>query len=183
MRILLAEDNATNRYLIMAYLQAAGHMVMSVHNGREAVAAAEEGGFDAVLMDVQMPEMDGLAATRAIRALPGPAAAVPIIALTANAMSGDRDAVPGGRHERLPLQADRGVGAAPRADARPRAVAGGDARRRRRTATPLGFRRVAAAAAAGEAMDSGLRWPLSLRAARAPACNARAAPSQPAEPA
>ena len=92
MRVLLAEDHATNQYLIDAYLRAAGHSVVMVANGGEAVAAAARGGFDVVLMDVQMPELDGLAATRAIRALPGPAARVPIIALTANAMPGDREA-------------------------------------------------------------------------------------------
>jgi signal transduction histidine kinase/ActR/RegA family two-component response regulator len=92
LRVLLAEDNATNRYLITAYLRAAGHAVEVVSNGTEAVAAATRGGFDAVLMDVQMPEVDGLAATRSIRALPAPAGAVAIIALTANAMPEDRDA-------------------------------------------------------------------------------------------
>jgi PAS domain S-box-containing protein len=91
MRILLAEDNATNQYLINAYLRAGGHEVMVVTNGSDAVAAAGAGGFDAILMDVQMPKLDGLAAARAIRALPGRAAEVPIIALTANAMSGDRE--------------------------------------------------------------------------------------------
>ena len=91
MRVLLAEDHATNQYLIGAYLGAAGHEVVVVENGVEAVAAAEAGGFDVVLMDVQMPEIDGLEATRRIRALPGPAGEVPIIALTANAMPGDRE--------------------------------------------------------------------------------------------
>jgi CheY-like chemotaxis protein len=91
MRILLAEDNATNQYLIEASLQRAGHTVEIVGNGAEAVAAAAGGGFDAILMDVQMPELDGPAATRAIRALPGEAATVPIIALTASAMPGDRE--------------------------------------------------------------------------------------------
>jgi len=90
MHILLAEDHATNQYLVNAYLRTAGHTVEVVENGREAVAAAVRGGFDAILMDVQMPEFDGLAATRAIRALDGPAARVPIIALTANAMPEDR---------------------------------------------------------------------------------------------
>ena len=91
LRVLLAEDHATNQYLIGAYLGAAGHAVVVVENGVEAVAAAAEGGFDVVLMDVQMPEIDGLEATRRIRALPGPAGEVPIIALTANAMPGDRE--------------------------------------------------------------------------------------------
>ncbi len=92
MRILLAEDNPTNQYLINAYLRAAGHAVEVVSNGIEAVAAAAGGGFDAILMDVQMPETDGLAATRQIRAMAGPAGQVPIVALTANAMTRDRDA-------------------------------------------------------------------------------------------
>jgi CheY-like chemotaxis protein len=91
MHILLAEDNATNQYLIEACLQRAGHTVEIVGNGAEAVTAAAAGGFDAILMDVQMPELDGPAATRAIRALPGAAATVPIIALTASAMPGDRE--------------------------------------------------------------------------------------------
>jgi CheY-like chemotaxis protein len=91
MHILLAEDNATNQYLIEACLRRAGHTVEIVGNGAEAVAAAAGGGFDAILMDVQMPELDGPAATRAIRALPGAVATVPIIALTASAMPGDRE--------------------------------------------------------------------------------------------
>lgn len=61
-------------------------------NGAEAVRAIEGEAFDAVLMDVQMPVLDGLAATRAIRALQRPAGRVPVIALTANAISGDREA-------------------------------------------------------------------------------------------
>jgi CheY-like chemotaxis protein len=91
LRVLLAEDNATNQYLISAFLQAAGHSLEAVGDGAAAVEAAAGGGFDVVLMDVQMPVLDGLAATRAIRALPGPAGRVPIVALTANAMSGDRE--------------------------------------------------------------------------------------------
>ena len=92
LRVLLAEDHATNQYLIGAYLGSAGHEMEVVQNGREAVAAAKAGGFDVILMDVQMPEIDGLEATRQIRALPGPEGEVPIIALTANAMPGDREA-------------------------------------------------------------------------------------------
>ena len=91
MRVLLAEDNATNQYLIRAYLEARGHGVVTVENGAEAVRAAAGGGFDVILMDVQMPEMDGPTAARAIRVLPGPAATVPIVALTANALRGDRE--------------------------------------------------------------------------------------------
>jgi signal transduction histidine kinase/ActR/RegA family two-component response regulator len=91
LRVLLAEDNATNQYLIGAFLQAGRHSLVTVTDGAAAVEAAAGGGFDVVLMDVQMPVLDGLAATRAIRALPGPAGRVPVIALTANAMSGDRE--------------------------------------------------------------------------------------------
>jgi two-component system sensor histidine kinase/response regulator len=91
MRVLLAEDNPTNQYLIRAYLEAAGHSVIAVQNGAQAVRAASTGGFDAVLMDIQMPELDGPTAARSIRALPGSAARVPIIALTANALWGDRE--------------------------------------------------------------------------------------------
>ena len=92
MRVLLAEDHATNQYLIGAYLGAAGHQVVLVQNGDEAVQAAAAGGFDVVLMDVQMPEVDGIEATRRIRALAGPAGQVPIVALTANALPGDEEA-------------------------------------------------------------------------------------------
>jgi two-component system sensor histidine kinase/response regulator len=93
LRILLAEDNAVNRQLVTALLGKRGHTAVSVGNGRDAVTAVAEGGFDVVLMDVQMPEMDGLEATAAIRkteALNG--SHVPIIALTAHAMKGDREA-------------------------------------------------------------------------------------------
>jgi CheY-like chemotaxis protein len=93
LRILLAEDNAVNRQLVTALLAKRGHTSVSVVNGREAVAAVANGGFDLVLMDVQMPEMDGLQATAAIRkAEDGTGTHVPIVALTAHAMKGDREA-------------------------------------------------------------------------------------------
>ncbi len=92
MRVLLAEDHRTNQYVILAYLRSAGHEVAVVSNGAEAVEAAAGGDFDVVLMDVQMPVMDGLAATAAIRRLPGAAATVPVVALTASAMPGDCEA-------------------------------------------------------------------------------------------
>ena len=92
MRLLLAEDNPTNQYVIGAVLRAQGHAVETVPNGVAAVAAAGSGRYDAILMDVHMPEMDGFAAARAIRLLAGKAGQVPIIALTANAMEGDREA-------------------------------------------------------------------------------------------
>ncbi len=92
LRILVAEDNATNQYVLRGFLGRAGHVVKIVGNGRHAVAEAATGAHDLVLMDVQMPLMDGLTATRCIRALPGPLSDIPIIALTANAMPGDREA-------------------------------------------------------------------------------------------
>jgi two-component system sensor histidine kinase/response regulator len=93
LRILLAEDNAVNRQLVTALLTKRGHTAVSVVNGREAVAAVANSAFDLVLMDVQMPEMDGLQATAAIRkAEEATGAHVPIVALTAHAMKGDREA-------------------------------------------------------------------------------------------
>ena len=86
-RILLAEDNDTNRELIGAVLTQAGHDVVAVSNGAAALNAAIRGAFDVILMDIQMPEMDGYAATRAIRAAQVDMPHIPIIALTANALS------------------------------------------------------------------------------------------------
>ena len=90
-RILLAEDNEVNQKVASAYLLRAGHRVDIVENGELAIAAVERDTYDVVLMDIQMPGMDGVAAIQAIRALGDEAARVPIIALTANAMVGDRE--------------------------------------------------------------------------------------------
>jgi CheY-like chemotaxis protein/anti-sigma regulatory factor (Ser/Thr protein kinase) len=91
-RILVAEDNAVNQKLIARLLEKRGHRVDVVGNGREAVEAVTRVGYDLVLMDVQMPEMDGLEATQRIRAADRPTVArIPIIALTANAMQGDQE--------------------------------------------------------------------------------------------
>lgn len=91
-RILVAEDNPVNLQVTLALLRRAGHAVDSVSNGLEAVNAVAALPYDLVLMDVQMPEMDGLAATQAIRRMGGSAAQVPIVAMTANAMTGDEAA-------------------------------------------------------------------------------------------
>jgi len=90
LRILLAEDNLVNQQVATAMLVKRGHQVDVVGNGREAVDAIGAHDYDLVLMDIQMPEMDGFAATQAIRALPR-GRSLPIIALTAHALSGERE--------------------------------------------------------------------------------------------
>jgi len=89
-RVLLAEDNQINQMLALALLRRAGLHADAAPNGRAALEAVARGGYDAVLMDVHMPEMDGLEATRRIRALPPPLGRIPIIAMTASAMEEDR---------------------------------------------------------------------------------------------
>jgi PAS domain S-box-containing protein len=91
LRILLAEDNHVNQKVVMAMLRGAGHTVDVAGNGIEAVDAVNTRPYDVVLMDIQMPEMDGIKATRRIRELDGKQARIPIIALTANAVKGDRE--------------------------------------------------------------------------------------------
>lgn len=88
LRVLLAEDNKINQTFAVALLQKAGHAVEVVENGHQAVDAVRRNTYDVVLMDAQMPELDGVGATREIRTLPEPKRSVRIIALTANAMSG-----------------------------------------------------------------------------------------------
>ncbi|HYM07335.1 MAG TPA: ATP-binding protein [Terriglobales bacterium] len=90
--ILLVEDNVVNQKLAVNLLAKQGHRVTVAKNGHEALAASDQHRFDIVLMDVQMPEMDGFEATRAIRAREqGTAGHLPIIAITAHAMKGDCD--------------------------------------------------------------------------------------------
>jgi PAS domain S-box-containing protein len=85
-RILVAEDLYMNQLIVESMLKASGHSVVLVGNGREAVEAVQASDYDVVLMDMEMPEMDGIAATMAIRALGERVRDIPIIALTANAM-------------------------------------------------------------------------------------------------
>jgi len=92
LRLLVAEDNDVNQVLINALLARMGHRVHLVANGRLAVEAVRRGDYDLVLMDLQMPEMDGMEATQAIRALGDRFASLPIIAMTANAFDEDRQA-------------------------------------------------------------------------------------------
>jgi CheY-like chemotaxis protein/HPt (histidine-containing phosphotransfer) domain-containing protein len=87
--ILLVEDSPTNRAVALAMLKSAPLVIDAVENGMQAIERLRETPYDLVLMDVAMPVMDGLDATRAIRALDGPAAKVPVVAMTANALSQD----------------------------------------------------------------------------------------------
>ena len=89
--VLVADDNRVNRMIVEMLLKKHGHVVDTVANGREAVEAVQTATYDLVLMDVQMPEMDGTTATRLIRKLPAPICHVPIIAVTAHALPGHRE--------------------------------------------------------------------------------------------
>jgi len=92
LRVLLAEDNPVNQTLAMRILERLGHKVEVVNNGKEALRQVQAEEFDLILMDVQMPEMDGLEATTAIRqAETGTGKHTPIVAMTAHAMKGDRE--------------------------------------------------------------------------------------------
>ena len=93
LRVLVAEDNKVNQRLVLAILNGLGHEVTMVGDGRAAVAAARAGDFDVALLDVHMPEMDGLEATAAIRAFEKETGGhLPIAAVTARALKGDREA-------------------------------------------------------------------------------------------
>ena len=90
-RVLVAEDNQVNAMLARTVLTQAGHYADCVGNGREVLEALENRPYDIVLMDMQMPILDGLSTARRIRSLKGETARIPIIALTANAMNEDRE--------------------------------------------------------------------------------------------
>jgi CheY-like chemotaxis protein len=89
--ILVAEDNPVNQRVLIRMLERLGHAYELVEDGAEAIAAARRRRYDVVLMDCQMPRIDGFEAAAEIRKLPGAAGLVPIIAVTANAMNGDRE--------------------------------------------------------------------------------------------
>ncbi len=92
LRVLLAEDSVVNQKLALGLLEKHGHTVTIANNGKEAIHLWESQGFDVVLMDVQMPEMDGIEATAVIRAQEARTSEhVPIVAMTAHAMKGDRE--------------------------------------------------------------------------------------------
>jgi CheY-like chemotaxis protein len=90
-RVLLVEDVKLNQALIADMLRSHGHDVTIAVNGEEAVRLVRLESFDIVLMDVQMPVMDGVEANRRIRALPSPAGQVPVLALSANVMAHERE--------------------------------------------------------------------------------------------
>jgi CheY-like chemotaxis protein len=89
--LLVVEDNPVNQAVARRLLQKMGHEVDVANNGQEAVDAVSSGNYDVILMDCQMPVVDGYAATAAIRALSGAQADLPIVAMTANALKGDRE--------------------------------------------------------------------------------------------
>jgi len=92
LKVLLAEDNRVNQLLVVRLLQARGHQVVVVGDGHAALDAIQKDSFDLILMDIQMPEMDGLEATRILRERERQGLRLaPIIAMTAHAMKGDRD--------------------------------------------------------------------------------------------
>jgi CheY-like chemotaxis protein len=91
LNVLIVEDNATNRRITRTYLEAWGHTVVAAHDGTEAIRCFSDGKFDLVLMDLQMPRMDGIAATASIRQMETSGARVPILALTANVLKGVRE--------------------------------------------------------------------------------------------
>ena len=108
LHVLVAEDNPVNRILMLAMLEQMGHRADVVEDGLEAVRQVQMADYDLVLMDVQMPVMDGEAATRLIRALPGAVARVPIVAVSANVLPAQREAyLAAGMNDHVPKPFDR----------------------------------------------------------------------------
>lgn len=91
LRILIVEDNHVNQLVVKAMLSTQGYLIDTAENGIEGVQAVIDRDYDIILMDIQMPEMNGVEATREIRALDGDKSSIPIIAVTAHAMHGDRE--------------------------------------------------------------------------------------------
>lgn len=107
-QILVAEDNSANQKLIVDMLEPQGYQVQLADNGRDAVTMVRDGEFDIVLMDVQMPEMDGFQATMAIRDLTPPKSGVPVIAITSLIRNSDRQAcLTAGANAYLPKPVDK----------------------------------------------------------------------------
>jgi signal transduction histidine kinase/ActR/RegA family two-component response regulator len=133
-RILVVEDNEVNQLLVTRMLVKAGHSVHVARLAEEAIARLDQERFDLVLMDVHLPGMDGVTATRRIRAMEAAHASIPIIALTANAMAGDRETcISAGMNDYVSKPIDAPtlhavIAAALRLVALPERHAGGDAR-------------------------------------------------------
>ncbi len=111
-RILLVEDNEMNRDMLSRRLTRRGHTVTIAVDGRQGMELARAGGYDLILMDMSLPEVDGWEATRLLRADPA-VPRVPIIALTAHAMAGDREkAIAAGcdDYDTKPIELDRLLG-------------------------------------------------------------------------
>jgi len=107
-RLLVAEDSQTNRLLAQSILERMGYRVDAVENGRQAVEAVRDGEYAAVLMDVWMPELDGLKAAAEIRAMPAPKRSIPIVAMTAHASAEDRQrCIDAGMDEHVAKPIDR----------------------------------------------------------------------------
>jgi CheY-like chemotaxis protein len=125
-RILLAEDNRVNQKVLLAILQRLGYHADAVENGAEAIAALDQREYDLVFMDCQMPELDGYEATRAIRQRGAPFSGIPIVALTAHAMQGDREkCIQSGMDDYLPKPVTPSAVAAALERWLPRTVASG----------------------------------------------------------
>ncbi len=91
LHVLLADDHPTNQIVLKAFLEALNHRVTIVDDGAKVLSSLDEDRFDLILMDIQMPTMDGLTAVQAIRSRPGPERTIPVVAVTANALEGDRE--------------------------------------------------------------------------------------------